>query len=141
MTAITATKKPVLPIRKVDGFGLTIMDLQGLRKGEVVTVLKATGMGHLKVCRFLQLWEVVKPEHLFNRGLNDNEACGILAHALFLHSYGQEMDGEVRYLFDRAGHYMRNRIESGDYVSDRVLQVWLVLRWMMLDWQRRTGGV
>ena len=135
----TAIKKAVLPVRKLDKFEVTVMELQGLSKAEAMAVLKSTGMDSLKACRLMQLWEVVKPKHLSSHGEHDNEARGILAHALFLHSYGQEIRGEVRYIFDRAGRYMRDRIEVGDQVSERVLKVWLVLRWMMLDWQRRAA--
>lgn len=141
MTTITATTKPVLPVRKLEMFEVTVMDLQGLRKAEVQTALEAAGVESTRAYRFKQLWEVVKPEHLCGHGENDNEARGIIAHALFLQAYSQDMRGEVRYLYDRAGLYMRNRITVGDQVSERVFQVWHALRWLMLDWQmKRAGG-
>lgn len=135
----TATKKAVLPVRKVDKLEVTVMDLQGLKKAEVEAALEATGMDSLRAYRFMGLWQAVKPKHICGHVETDNEARGIIAHALFLSPYCQDL-GEVRYLYDRAGRYMRNRIEVGDQVSMCVFQVWHELRWMMLDWQRRAAA-
>ena len=137
MTATAATKKAVVPVRKVDKYDVSVMALQGLSKRQVGTVLEAAGVESLQASRFRCLWEVAKPKNLSTYGEGDNEARGIIAHALFLRPDCQGTHGEVRYLFDRAGRYMRNRIEVGDCVSECVFQVWHVLRFMMLDWQRR----